>query len=73
MMKIFEKIIKQSKLAEQNKLINAIEILEDSIINLSKFENKKLVVEISLMKICKISEPSNIGEKKLKTRTPNQQ
>ena len=60
----FEKVIKQSKLAEQNKLINAIEILEGSIINLSKFENKKLVVEISLMKICKISESSNISEKK---------
>ena len=60
----FEKIIEQSKLAEQNKLINAIEILEGSIINLSKFENKKLVVEISLMKICKISESSNISEKK---------
>ena len=60
----FEKVIEQSKLAEQNKLINAIEILEGSIINLSKFENKKLVVEISLMKICKMSEPSNILEKK---------
>lgn len=60
----FEKVIEQSKLAEQNKLINAIEILEGSIINLSKFENKKLVVEISLMKICKISESSNISEKK---------
>ena len=60
----FEKVIEQSKLAEQNKLINAIEILEGSIINLSKFENKKLVVEISLMKICKMSEPSNISKKK---------
>ena len=60
----FEKVIEQSKLTEQNKLINAIEILEGSIINLSKFENKKLVVEISLMKICKISESSNISEKK---------
>ena len=60
----FEKVIEQSKLAEQNKLISAIEILEGSIINLSKFENKKLVVEISLMKICKISESSNILEKK---------
>ena len=70
----FEKVIEQSKLAEQNKLINAIEILEGSIINLSKFENKKLVVEISLMKICKMSESSNISEKKkLKIRTPYQQ
>ena len=60
----FEKVIEQSKLAEQNKLINAIEILEGSIINLSKFENKKLVVEISLMKICKMSESSNKSEKK---------
>ena len=70
----FEKVIEQSKLTEQNKLINAIEILEGSIINLSKFENKKLVAEISLMKICKISESSNISEKKkLKIRTPYQQ
>ena len=60
----FEKVFEQSKLAEQNKLINAIEILEGSIINLSKFENKKLVVEISLMKICNMSESSNISEKK---------
>ena len=70
----FEKVIEQSKLAEQNKLINAIEILEGSIINLSKFENKKFVVEISLMKICKMSESSNISEKKkFKLRSPYQQ
>ena len=62
----FEKVIAQSKLAEQNKLIHAIEILEGSIINLSKFENKKLVVEISLMKICKKNESSNLVEEKKK-------
>tara|TARA_B100000963_G_scaffold276915_1_gene245223 strand:+ start:117 stop:1781 length:1665 start_codon:yes stop_codon:yes gene_type:complete len=62
----FEKVIDQSKLAEQNKLIHAIEILEGSIINLSKFENKKLVVEISLMKICKKNESSNLVEEKKK-------
>ena len=62
----FEKVIAQSKLAEQNKLIHAIEILEGSIINLSMFENKKLVVEISLMKICKINESSNLVEEKKK-------
>ena len=60
----FEKVINQSKLAEKNKLIHTIEILEGSIINLSKFENKKLVVEISLMKICKKNESSNLLEKK---------
>ena len=62
----FEKVIDQSKLAEQNKLIHAIEILEGSIISLSKFENKKLVVEISLMKICKKNESSNLVEGKKK-------
>ena len=62
----FEKVIDQSKLTEQNKLIHAIEILEGSIINLSKFENKKLVVEISLMKICKKNESSNLVEEKKK-------
>ena len=62
----FEKVIAQSKLAEQNKLIHAIEILEGSIINLSMFENKKLVVEISLMKICKKNESSNLVEGKKK-------
>ena len=62
----FEKVIDQSKLAEQSKLIHAIEILETSIINLSKFENKKLVVEISLMKICKKNVSSNLLEKKKK-------
>tara|TARA_B100000161_G_scaffold217329_1_gene162333 strand:+ start:109 stop:1773 length:1665 start_codon:yes stop_codon:yes gene_type:complete len=62
----FEKVIDQSKLAEQNKLIHAIEILEGSIISLSKFENKKLVVEISLMKICKKNESSNLVEEKKK-------
>ena len=62
----FEKVIAQSKLAEQNKLIHAIEILEGSIINLSMFENKKLVVEISLMKICKKNESSNLVEEKKK-------
>ena len=62
----FEKVIDQSKLAEQSKLIHVIEILETSIINLSKFENKKLVVEISLMKICKKNVSSNLLEKKKK-------
>ena len=62
----FEKVIDQSKLAEQSKLIHAIEILETSIINLSKFENKKLVVEISLMKICKKNVFSNLLEEKKK-------
>ena len=62
----FEKVVDQSKLAEQNKLIHAIEILEGSIISLSKFENKKLVVEISLMKICKKNESSNLVEEKKK-------
>ena len=62
----FEKVIDQSKLAEQNKLIHAIEILEGSILSLSKFENKKLVVEISLMKICKKNESSNLVEEKKK-------
>ena len=67
----FEKVIKQSTLAEQNKLIHAIEILESSIINLSKFENKKLVVEISLMKICKTSKFSNLVEEKKKVENTN--
>ena len=64
----FEKVIDQSKLAEQSKLIHAIEILETSIINLSKFENKKLVVEISLMKICKKNVSSNLLEEKKKIK-----
>ena len=63
----FEKVIDQSKLTEQNKLIHAIEILEGSIISLSKFENKKLVVEISLMKICKKNESSNLVKEKKKS------
>ena len=67
----FEKVIAQSKLVEQNKLIHAIEILEGSIINLSKFENKKLVVEISLMKICKTSKSSDLFEEKKKVENTN--
>ena len=67
----FEKVIAQSKLVEQNKLIHAIEILEGSIINLSKFENKKLVVEISLMKICKTSKSSDLVEEKKKVENTN--
>ena len=67
----FEKVIEQSKLVEQNKLIHAIDILESSIINLSKFENKKLVVEISLMKICKTSKSSNLFKEKKKVENTN--
>ena len=64
---IFEKILNQSSHLNQDKLIQIIKIIEESIINLSKFENKKLIVEISLMKICKINESSNSLEQKKKS------
>ena len=64
---IFEKILNQSTHINQDKLIQIIKIIEESIINLSKFENKKLTVEISLMKICKINDSSNLLEQKKKS------
>ncbi len=64
---VFEKILNQSSHLNQSKLIQIIKIIEQSIINLSKFENKKLVVEISLMKICKINDSLNLLEQKKKS------
>ena len=64
---IFEKILNQTSNLNQDKLIQIIKIIEESIINLSKFENKKLIVEISLMKICKINDSSNLLKQKKKS------
>lgn len=64
----FNEIKIQSELSSQNELIKMIEIIEKSIINLSEFENKKLVVEISLMKICKKNKPLESLDNKKKNK-----
>lgn len=64
----FNEIKIQSELSSQNELIRMIEIIEKSIINLSEFENKKLVVEISLMKICKKNKPLESLDNKKKNK-----
>jgi len=67
----FEKVLIQSKLIGQNILIEIIEIIENSIINLSNFENKKLVVEILLMKICNKNKSQNSLVPKKKNKILN--
>lgn len=67
----FEKVLIQSKLIGQNILIEIIEIIENSIINLSNFENKKLVVEILLMKICNKNKSQNSLVPKKKNKIIN--
>ena len=67
----FEKVLTQSNLIGQNLLIEIIEIIESSIINLTNFENKKLVVEILLMKICNKNNSQNSLFKKKKNKILN--
>ena len=67
----FEKVLTQSNLIGQNLLIEIIEIIESSIINLTNFENKKLVVEILLMKICNKNNSQNSLVKKKKNKILN--
>ena len=66
-----EKVLTQSNLIEQNLLIEIIEIIESSIINLTNFENKKLVVEILLMKICNKNKSQNSLVPKKKNKILN--
>ena len=67
----FEKVLTQSNLIGQNLLIEIIEIIESSIINLTNFENKKLVVEILLMKICNKNKSQNSLVSKKKNKILN--
>ena len=67
----FEKVLTQSNLIGQNLLIEIIEIIESSIINLTNFENKKLVVEILLMKICNKNKSQNSLVPKKKNKILN--
>ena len=67
----FEKVLTQSNLIGQNLLIEIIEIIESSIINLTNFENKKLVVEILLMKICNKNKFQNSLVPKKKNKIIN--
>ncbi len=67
----FEKVLTQSNLFGQNLLIEIIEIIESSIINLTNFENKKLVVEILLMKICNKNKSQNSLVPKKKNKILN--
>ena len=67
----FEKVLTQSNLIGQNLLIEIIEIIESSIINLTNFENKKLVVEILLMKICNKNKSQNSLVTKKKNKILN--
>ena len=67
----FEKVLTQSNLIGQNLLIEIIEIIESSIINLTNFENKKLVVEILLMKICNKNKFQNSLVQKKKNKIIN--
>lgn len=67
----FEKVLTQSNLIGQNLLIEIIEIIESSIINLTNFENKKLVVEILLMKISNKNKSQNSLVPKKKNKILN--
>ncbi len=67
----FENVLTQSNLIGQNLLIEIIEIIESSIINLTNFENKKLVVEILLMKICNKNKSQNSLAAKKKNKILN--
>ena len=67
----FEKVLTQSSLVGQNLLIEIIEIIESAIINLTNFENKKLVVEILLMKLCNKNKSQNTLVPKKKNKILN--
>ena len=64
---ILELFISQGRIISNKELVDKITIIENSIFKYNQVENKKLLVEITLMKICKNINNSQKLESKIST------
>ena len=53
----------QGNMISNSELVDHITIVESSIFKYNQVENKKLLVEITLMKLCKVNQSNQINDK----------
>ena len=60
---IMNSFIEQGNMISNSELVDHITIVESSIFKYNQVENKKLLVEITLMKLCKVNQSNQINDK----------
>ena len=60
---IMNSFIEQGNMISNYELVDHITIVESSIFKFNQVENKKLLVEITLMKLCKVNQSNQINDK----------
>ena len=60
---ILNSFIEQGDTISNSELVDHITIVESSIFKYNQVENKKLLVEITLMKLCKVNQSNQINDK----------
>ena len=60
---IMNSFIEQGNMLSNSELVDHITIVESSIFKYNQVENKKLLVEITLMKLCKVNQSNQINDK----------
>ena len=60
---IMNAFIEQGNMISNSELVDHITIVESSIFKYNQVENKKLLVEITLMKLCKVNQSNQINNK----------
>lgn len=60
---IMNSFIEQGNMISNSELVDHITIVESSIFKFNQVENKKLLVEITLMKLCKVNQSNQINDK----------
>ena len=60
---IINSFIEQGNMISNSELVDHITIVESSIFKYNQVENKKLLVEITLMKLCKVNQSNQINDK----------
>ena len=53
---LLSSFVSQGELIDKNEIVEIITVIENSIFKYSQVENKKLLVEITLMKICRAKD-----------------
>jgi DNA polymerase-3 subunit gamma/tau len=53
---LLSSFVSQGELIDKNQIVEIITVIEQSIFKYSQVENKKLLVEITLMKICRVKD-----------------
>ena len=59
---IMNSFIEQGNMISNSELVDHITIVESSIFKYNQVENKKLLVEITLMKLCKVKQSNQIND-----------